>query len=505
MTRVRLADGPDVRPCGTAAGWDVGRLIKLFILQDGPPVLKCWRPADPLFRRERPRLSRIVPTFRGMSTIMTMEKSDHPRLGAGRMEAHSRRGIGMPDFTSEELFREYRRIGHDLREESGPGQTRLLGWDIEYTHPSAILAFLDHILFRGMNDFFPDNDRPLILDCGANIGYTVLNYRRLFPGARIVAFEPDPLFAPVLRRNLARNGAEDVEVVESAAWIADGTAAWLTEGVDGSRLIGETGAGQNAATVRTVDLAQYLDREIDLLKCDIEGAEFVVIPHLGRRLGVVRNILVECHVTGQEAYAGLTEIIRTLVDAGFKIAINSYGPWRDLVRRHVPRPLHAEQYLLVAGWRSEHPRVSTEETFLPYTGIAGPMERSFLLTQLEEARALLDQRDSMAKALADLAVRNREWKTRRLTGRFRHEEGHCWYCRLSLFSASAGDSLKDPARSSLILYENDRLLGPPHAVHSSIRVDGGGRYSHWHSALYFSTSDGSDPNTNGRAYTAIWK
>ncbi|MBX9778456.1 MAG: hypothetical protein K2Y71_29125 [Xanthobacteraceae bacterium] len=56
--------------------------------------------------------------------------------------------------------------------------------------------------------------------------------------------------------------------------------------------------------------------------------------------------------------------------------------------------------------------------------------------------------------------------------------------------------------SSLRLLENGRPLGPAHSVHADIRVNGGGRFSHWGNHLYFSSSDGSDPRSNGRKYTA---
>jgi hypothetical protein len=55
--------------------------------------------------------------------------------------------------------------------------------------------------------------------------------------------------------------------------------------------------------------------------------------------------------------------------------------------------------------------------------------------------------------------------------------------------------------SNLQLREDGVLLGPAHAMHDDIRVLGHGRFSHWHDTLYFSTSDGTDPRSNGRAYT----
>jgi len=45
-------------------------------------------------------------------------------------------------------------------------------------------------------------------------------------------------------------------------------------------------------------------------------------------------------------------------------------------------------------------------------------------------------------------------------------------------------------------------LGPAHTVHPEIRERGSGGYSHWQDSVYFSTSDNSDPRSNGRRYHA---
>ncbi|HEY2989152.1 MAG TPA: glycosyltransferase family 39 protein [Candidatus Binatia bacterium] len=73
------------------------------------------------------------------------------------------------------------------------------------------------------------------------------------------------------------------------------------------------------------------------------------------------------------------------------------------------------------------------------------------------------------------------------------------------------DNRQHPERSKTKLFENEKPLGPSHSLHQAIRNEGQGRFSHWHSTLYFSTSDNSDPRTNGRSYkvsviaaTPIW-
>jgi hypothetical protein len=66
------------------------------------------------------------------------------------------------------------------------------------------------------------------------------------------------------------------------------------------------------------------------------------------------------------------------------------------------------------------------------------------------------------------------------------------------------DTPEAPKRSPFLLYENDRLLGPPHSEHADILENGHGRFSHWiGSGFIFSTSDGTNPKSNGRTYWAV--
>jgi len=90
-------------------------------------------------------------------------------------------------------------------------------------------------------------------------------------------------------------------------------------------------------------------------------------------------------------------------------------------------------------------------------------------------------------------------RTALLPAAIRHEQGHCFIAR-----PGAGDGQALTPASRLVLFEDRRLLGPGDALHDTIRRDGGGCYSDWHGALYFSSSDGSDPRTNGRQYAVAW-
>lgn len=80
------------------------------------------------------------------------------------------------------------------------------------------------------------------------------------------------------------------------------------------------------------------------------------------------------------------------------------------------------------------------------------------------------------------------------------ESGHA-------YQLSLGTDWMDQSRLGLSpakVLENGVPLPTPNAMHAEIREKGSGRYSLWGGALYFSSSDNTDPRTNGRAYTLVW-
>jgi hypothetical protein len=151
--------------------------------------------------------------------------------------------------------------------------------------------------------------------------------------------------------------------------------------------------------------------------------------------------------------------------------------------------------VIVAGWRTEHAGVSPEQTYVPYVGAA------YHRAAVERLAAVEAQNAQLARMAAELATGAGSWEVLRMQRPFRPERGRCWTWSVPGHVAP-GDSPAAGDSPTLVL-EDGRILGPGHALHDDIRQGGGGRYSHWHAALYLSTSDNSDPNTNGRTYTAV--
>jgi FkbM family methyltransferase len=403
------------------------------------------------------------------------------------------------------------------------GTTELFGWDIEYVCGAALPNFVDSITIRRLNDFIADNDCPHILDCGANIGFSSLSYKKKYPKASIIAFEPDPTFLPVLKRNLFHNGAVDVEIVDAAVWTENSTSYWYIEGVDGSHLGDGNLDPSKRTTVKTIDLCEYLNRPVDLLKLDIEGSEYQVINHIKKYLANVKSLSIECHVT-QNSISDFGKMIVTLKDEGFHVNIGTYGHWQDLTRYHPVKPDHFENYILVSARRHADIKVDTHYSWIPSSGVGPIMDfvnhldyfNSIITAEKEEEQrnllrlmsnleeALTRHISSLEKALTMYAKKDqRGLKKFKLAKPFIHEGGKSWSVYLKQFKHLA-DNQDNPHRSTLFLFENGELLRSGHSVHADILNIGDGRYSHWDEYLYFSTSDGSNPNINGYQYSILY-
>lgn len=83
----------------------------------------------------------------------------------------------------------------------------------------------------------------------------------------------------------------------------------------------------------------------------------------------------------------------------------------------------------------------------------------------------------------------------------KHAEGEFMYVIHFDRHSHLADTPEQPRRSPLLLFENDRPLGPAHSTTDDIKRLGGGRYLHLPEVVYFSTSDNTDPRNNGRQYS----
>jgi FkbM family methyltransferase len=139
----------------------------------------------------------------------------------------------------------------------------------------------------------------LIVDAGANVGMATLYYSHRYPDAKIVAIEPEAENFKLLQRNCV--GLSNVTLIQGALWskncgleIEDlAVDAWAFRVSE--RLSGTNGVSVMAITIQDI-LKQSHSNRIDLLKLDIEGAEFQLFSEGAEQwIEQIGSIAIELH------------------------------------------------------------------------------------------------------------------------------------------------------------------------------------------------------------------
>ena len=145
-------------------------------------------------------------------------------------------------------------------------------------------------------------DAGLIIDCGANVGYSSAYFLTRFPKSYLIAIEPDPGNFSLLETNLALYENRFLAIC-SAVWshpvgllLSEGP---FRDGMEWARTVREARNGEKA-TMTAIDIGTLLkasgyDR-ISILKIDIEGAESIVFSsNYETWIGKVDNLVIELH------------------------------------------------------------------------------------------------------------------------------------------------------------------------------------------------------------------
>jgi FkbM family methyltransferase len=198
-----------------------------------------------------------------------------------------------------------------------------LGYTVRVTDgPNFYMQYKDEFINK-IYDFASRRPDPFIIDGGSNIGMSVLYFKRAYPRARVIGFEPDPDIFRLLTDNVASNGLTDVRLVNAGLGAGPGTAAFVPDRSAGGRVC-EPPNG-SALTVTVHRLSDYLTEPADFVKLNIEGMELAVLREVeaSGRLPNVREMVVEYH-GWPDGRQGLGEILNLLDRNGFRYLIHDF-------------------------------------------------------------------------------------------------------------------------------------------------------------------------------------
>ena len=172
------------------------------------------------------------------------------------------------------------------------------------------VEFLKRYLREGM----------VFIDVGASLGdFSIIASRLIGQSGRVVAYEPDPSNCLFLNKCVKKNKLKNVQIMEEALANKDGFASLYLGNVSGWHTLkkGKLDCEKGKINVKTRRLDSINLSRMDLMKIDVEGAEFDVIQGAERQIKKFSPVLlIDLHPLMGANIDGLMEF---LYNFGYKI------------------------------------------------------------------------------------------------------------------------------------------------------------------------------------------
>ena len=170
-----------------------------------------------------------------------------------------------------------------------------------------------------------------ILDIGANIGYyAIMESLAIGPSGKITAIEPMLPNIQMLKRNVALNNANNIEVIHGAVSEATGTGKMFMSSHSNLHTFHRDGSAFDYLDANPVDVPTMTLRDAgersgsraELIRMDVEGHEVEI---LGQLVDLVKEnlmsprVIFETHLSRYKESNNFVPVLQGLFDLGYKV------------------------------------------------------------------------------------------------------------------------------------------------------------------------------------------
>ena len=211
----------------------------------------------------------------------------------------------------------YARVSKTKRQEY---RETLFGFVIFFRSFPEFIQLFEEIFVFEVYKFRNTQHSPFIVDCGSNVGISVIYFKLLYPDCRLVAFEPEANNFSDLQKNVAMNNLKNVTCYNAGLSGTTGKAN-LYRNISSPSLnwmLSKPNGEHQHQEISLHQLSRYINETVDLLKIDVEGAEHWIIGDLLRagKLELIATLIIEHH-------PGLTamttpQLVKQLNASGFQ-------------------------------------------------------------------------------------------------------------------------------------------------------------------------------------------
>ena len=210
---------------------------------------------------------------------------------------------------------------HDVN--SSKVNFNLLGYQVaSFSYPQLINLFEEIFAFN-VYSFEASELPPFIIDCGSNIGVSILYFKAKYPDAKILAFEPDPETFELLDENVRANNLNGVELLNVALSDQDSKVHLFAKPAPGSLTMSLFKSEEKTETKSVIAkrLSGYINSKVSLLKIDVEGSEVRILKDLVEcdKIKWIDQMIIEYHpaITGKP----VGSLVKLLESVNFKCTL----------------------------------------------------------------------------------------------------------------------------------------------------------------------------------------
>ena len=181
----------------------------------------------------------------------------------------------------------------------------ILGYKVSAFDYGPIKFLFEEIFFKGQYFIELTERKPILFDCGANIGFATIFFKWMYPESEIFAFEPDKNTFELLKKNIDQNRLKNVNLFNFALTDKEGKIDFFIDNSrPGSLIMSENFDRMPVSHKTLVDavclsgfIKERIVKKIDLIKMDIEGSEKKAMEDLDRnnQLNKISNFIIEYH------------------------------------------------------------------------------------------------------------------------------------------------------------------------------------------------------------------
>ena len=212
------------------------------------------------------------------------------------------------------------RFNRKLLRRFGVRKTKILNFSVYYNDTRSLFSEFKNIFIDKIYHFTAATENPIIIDGGGHIGLSALYFKKIYPSAKIIIFEPDAVSIELLEKNIISNDLNDVKVIKSGLYSKDGKVNFIANQTDASKI---TESGNQEIQVEK--LSKHITSEVDFIKLNIEGSEVEVLGdlELNNKLRDIKEMCIEWHSFAKQNQ-NLGELLNILEKNNFKYLINHF-------------------------------------------------------------------------------------------------------------------------------------------------------------------------------------